>query len=140
MRGDFLAAVLDTLLPGEGEASAAAALPSATGAGLDPAAYEAAHQDVLAAIAAAAGSEERFLAASPSARVEVLRMVERQQAHSFRALVLAILQDYYESEAVIAALGWRTDPPQPAGHPLAQADAATWERLERVKERGRLWR
>ncbi|MBL8689977.1 MAG: hypothetical protein JNL04_12795 [Rhodospirillaceae bacterium] len=124
----FLDAVLDTLLPGVD------GLPSGSRVGLDPAA----HAEALRVIGAEAGGDAAFVAASTDARSEILRRVETRPA--FQALAAAALTRYYQSEAVVTAMGWRLAPPQPTGHKVAATDAATWERLEKVKARTRIWR
>jgi hypothetical protein len=134
MTPDFLAAVIDMLLPGDG------ALPSGTGAGLDPVAYVDSHRAVLDAIATRAGSYERFARADESARTAALIAVERAMPDAFRPLLVAVLSDYYEAPAVLTALGWRTDPPQPAGHARPSLDGPTVERVERVRQRNKVWR
>jgi len=115
-------------------------LPSGTRAGLDPAADVDSHRAVLDAIAARAGSYERFARADESARTAALTAVERAIPDAFRALLVAVLSDYYEASAALTALGWRTDPPQPAGHALPSLDSPTAEQLERVRQRIKLWR
>ena len=134
MTPEFLAAVIDTLLPGDD------ALPSGTRAGLDPAAYAASHRAVFDAFAAQAGSFERFIGADEGARTTAVTAVERALPDAFRALLVAVLSDYYETPALLTALGWRTDPPQPAGHTVANLDKSTAEGLERVRQRTKLWR
>jgi len=134
MTPEFLAAVIDTLLPGE------EALPCGTRAGLDPAAYASAHRAAFDAVAAQAGSDERFARADESARTAILNAVERALPDAFRALLVAVLSDYYEAPPVLAALGWRIDPPQPSGHAMPKLDDPTTERLERVGRRAKLWR
>ncbi len=99
MTPEFLAAVVDTLLPGDD------VLPSGMRAGLDPAAYAASHRAVLDAIAAQAGSFERFLQADESTRTGALTAVERALPDAFRALLVAVLSDYYEAPTVLTALG-----------------------------------
>jgi hypothetical protein len=133
MTPEFLAAVLDTLLPGDD------ALPSGTRAGLDPAAY-ASHQTVLDAIARQAGGLDALVRANGRARTAALQAIERTAPDLFRALLTAVLSDYYEAPAVLTALGWRSEPPQPAGHAVPAMDAPTTERLTRVGQRGKLWR
>jgi hypothetical protein len=130
----FLAAVIDALLPGDD------ALPSGTQAGLVPAAHAGAHRAVFDAIAAETGGDEPFVRADESARTAAVRAVERALPDAFRALLVAVLSDYYEAPPVLTALGWRTDPPQPAGHALPSFDDPTSERLERVRQRTKLWR
>jgi hypothetical protein len=128
----FLAAVVDTLLPGED------VLPSGTAAGLPLTAYADSHRAVLDAIAA--HTRESFIQAGEAARANVLQAVERSMPDAFRALLTAVLSDYYESEPVLTALGWPTHPPQPMGHAVAVIDDATAARIDRVARRGRLWR
>jgi hypothetical protein len=134
MTPPFLAAVLDTLLPGDD------VLPSATRAGLDSAAYVAPHRPAFDAIAAQAGGLDDFLRADEGARAAALRAVEHTAPDAMRALLTAILSDYYEAPAVLTALGWRSKPPQPAGHAVPAMDGPTTERLDHVRRRGKLWR
>jgi hypothetical protein len=133
MTPEFLAAVIDTLLPGDD------VLPSGTRAGLDPAVYVEPHRTVFDAIAACAGGAEIFVA-DERARATILRTVERAAPDAFRSLLTAVLSDYYEAAPVLAALGWPSRPPQPTGHVVSPPDALTAERLERVRNRGALWR
>jgi hypothetical protein len=134
MTPEFLAAVIDTLLPGDG------VLPSGTAAGPPLAAYAESHGAVLDAIAAQSGAIESFALSDEAARATVLQAVERSMPDAFRALLTAVLSDYYESEPVLAALNWPTHPPQPTGHAVAVMDDATAARLDRVARRRRLWR
>ena len=134
MTPEFLAAVIDTLLPGDDP------LPSATRAGLDPTAYAASHRAVFDAIAAQAGGAEAFLHHDDSARSAAVRAVERVAPDTFRTLLTAVLSDYYEARPVLTALGWRSEPPQPTGHAVPTIDALSTERLDRVRQRGKLWR
>ena len=48
-----------------------------------------------------------------------------------------LLAAYYSHPAVIAAFGWRTDPPQPKGHELEPFEETL---LEPVKKRKPFWR
>jgi hypothetical protein len=132
MTPEFLAAVIDTLLPGD------AVLPSGTNAGVALAAGT--HAAVLEAVLAQAGGLDAFTRAAAPARAAALQAVERTHPEAFRALLVAALSDYYESAPVLASLGWRTDPPQPTGHTVPTMDAPTWKHLERVRQRDRLWR
>ncbi len=134
MTPEFLAAVIDTLLPGDD------ALPSGTAAGLPLPAYAESHRSVLDAIAAEAGGVESFIRADEAARSTAVRAVERTMPECFRALLMAVLSDYYESEPALAALGWPTHPPQPTGHAPVAMDDATAARLDRIARRGLLWR
>ena len=141
MTPEFLAAVIDTLLPGEQKAPPGATpLPSATGAGLEPTAYAASHRAVFDAIAAQAGGAEPFACAEEGTRTAILQATERAIPEPFRALLIAVLSDYYESSPVLAAMGWRTDPPQPVGHLIPGMDNRSLQLLERVKQRDHLWR
>lgn len=124
----FLDTVLDTLLPGVD------GLPPGSRIGLEPAS----HTDALRLIAEEAGGEAAFVSASADSRADILRRVESKP--SVQAIVAAALIRYYQSEPVVIAMGWRVDPPQPIGHKVMATDAATWERLEKVKARGRIWR
>jgi hypothetical protein len=134
MTAEFLAAVIDTLLPGDD------VLPSGTQAGLDPAAYAGSHRVVFDAIAAQARGAELFVGTDEKARNAVLRSVERATPDLFRALLTNVLSDYYEAPAVLGALGWRSEPPQPSGHSVPAIDEVTAERLDRVRRRASLWR
>lgn len=142
MRGErdarFADAVIDTICPGL--AGGDRSLPPATGAGLSGGAYRAVHEGVLRLIAAEAGGDGAFIAASGAGRVAILQAVERSAGAPFRALVQAVLADYHEAPAVLTAFGWRVDPPQPRGHVLEPMDGAMTEQLERVRRRGPLWR
>lgn len=51
--------------------------------------------------------------------------------------VSELLAAYYSHPAVIAAFGWRPDPPQPKGHTLEPFDETL---LEPVKKRKPFWR
>ena len=133
MTPTFLAAVIDTLLPGDD------VLPSGTRAGVTIAA-QAAHEAVLSAISVQAGGGDAFAAATENKRIEILRAVERAAPDAFRALLTAVLSDYYEAPPALAALGWRSEPPQPTGHRVTPLDNSAIERSERVRRRSKLWR
>ncbi|MFI5011977.1 MAG: hypothetical protein ACHQAY_06490 [Hyphomicrobiales bacterium] len=137
----FLSAVVDTILPGERAASGAASpLPSGTQAGLVLRPDDRRHAGVLRAIAMHGGGEEAFAGASPEERAAVLEAVEKESFEPFRALVLSLLRDYYETPTVLAAMGWRGGGAQPQGHEVPEADAATLRRLDKVRARGPIWR
>lgn len=131
----FVAAVVDTLLPGD---SGERPLPPASAVGTHTRVMarlaSAPARDALAAIAAAAGGEEAFVLAALDERAAVARHVERNNGAAFRSLVLFVASDYYENEAVLAAFGWRGEPPQPSGHTLAPFEDAL---LASVRQRGR---
>jgi len=126
MTPEFLAAVIDTLLPGDDVLSSG----SAAGVRLDDHA-------VLRTIAARSGGEATFVAASEPARIAVLEAIERTEPAAFRALVTATLADYCDSPAVLTALGWSAAPPQPTGHRLLSTDES---RTSAAQRRPPLWR
>jgi len=137
----FLSAVVDTLLPGD---HGVPPLPTGTAAGVAAKLEDllsrpdgARHDVALRAIARAAGDEEAFVGADAAARIASVRLVEADMREPLRALVALVLQDYYEAEAALVAMGWRAEPPQPAGHVLPPFDESL---LEPVKRRDRMWR
>jgi hypothetical protein len=138
----FLSAFVDTLLPGD---DGAPRLPSATDAGvatklahhLVAGRDRLAHEVVLHAIANAARGDEAFVRADEAGRIAAVRRVEAEMRGPFQALVSVVLQDYYEAETVLVAMGWRADPPQPSGHVLSPFDESL---LEPVRRRARMWR
>lgn len=134
MTPEFLAAVIDTLLPGD------EAMPSGTRAGVKPSSSADGHLDLFDAIAVRAGSAETFVKLDASARAALIHTVEHERPVSFRALLVILLSEYYESAAVIAALGWRSEPPQPTGHVIASADHRTQKMIDRIRQQDRLWR
>jgi len=145
MSEPFLSAVIDAILPGEragpDDAShATSLLPSGTQAGLELAADDRRHAAVLRLIAARGGGEAAFAAATPKERATVLAAVDQESSEAFRALVGTLLQDYYETPSVLAAMGWRDGGAQPQGHEVQEADAATLRRLDTVRARGPIWR
>ena len=129
----LLLAVLDTLLPGD---AGQTPLPPASEAGLDLGTLERLAEPVVAALA----DRDAFLMASPADRVALLRIVETNVPDAFKALLTEALATYYEAPPVVAALGWRTAPPQPHGHDVAPSDDTAWLALDKVKARGQLWR
>jgi hypothetical protein len=139
---EFLGAVVDTLLPGDDDPKP---LPSGTAAGVAAKLAEhlvadrdrAGHEAVLQAIASAARGEDAFVRANAAGRIASVRRVEDEMRGHFQALLAVVLQDYYEMEAVLLAMGWRAEPPQPQGHVLQPFDEAL---LEPVKRRGPMWR
>lgn len=138
MTPGFLSAVVDTLLPGD---DATPPLPSGTAAGVAAKLAEhlvagrdrARHEAVLEAIASAARGEEAFVRANAAERIASVRRVEAEIRGPFQGLVALVLQDYCEAEAVLLAMGWREEPPQPQGHVLPPFDEAL---LEPVTRRG----
>lgn len=130
----LIGAVVDTLLPGD---DGAPALPSGTAAGVPLRIDVVAHREVLDAIARTAGGEDAFVRADASARAAVLKEVEQAMPDAFATLLLRAIEEYYDADAVIIALGWSVEPPQPNGHPLPTFDDGL---LAQVKRRGALWR
>lgn len=137
MTPEFLSAIVDTLLPGD---HSAMPLPTGTAAGVTARLERlggTAHDTVLAAIARAGHGEEAFVRADAAGRIASVRHVEAEMPEAFRALIAFVLRDYYEAESVLLAMGWRAEPPQPAGHVLTPFDDAL---LEPVIRRARMWR
>lgn len=133
MTNAVLLAVLDTLLPGdEGEPP----LPRASAAALDLTSLEQLAQPVVAAL----GDADGFIASAPPDRVAQLRATEQKVPEQFKLFLGEALAAYYEAAPVVAALGWRSAPPQPHGHSLNDPDPAVWPKLDRVRRRAKLWR
>jgi hypothetical protein len=137
----FLTAVVDTLLPGD---HGTPPLPTGTAAGVAAKLEHlvarrdgAPHDVVLQAIARAAAGAEAFMSADAAGRIAFVRLVEAEMRERFRAFVALVLQEYYEADAVLLAMGWRAEPPQPEGHVLPPFDETL---LEPVRRRGRMWR
>jgi len=92
---------------------------------------------VLDAVATAAGGQDAFVRADSLGRIASVRRVEAEMPGPFRALVAVVLQDYYEADVVLLAMGWRAEPPQPQGHVVRPFDEAL---LGPVRRRSRMWR
>lgn len=141
----FLAAVVDSLLPGLPTTEQAAALPAASEVGIDRrlGQHLRTHPDraqlaqALEAIARQAGSAADFVTAGEVARQALLEQVESSDPGTFAALLFVVSADYYESEAVLRAFGWRATPPQPQGYSLPPFSE---DLLDSVKRRPALWR
>lgn len=138
MSPEFLELVVDALLPGDevlpaGSAvGVAAKLASALARGRSTEI-----QRALEAIAACASGEADFCKAPGAARNSILRQVEKEASPEFHALVCFALTDYYDADAVLTGLGWRTQPPQPRGHALEDFDERL---LQRMRQRSPFWR
>ena len=130
----FLRAVVETLLPGD------AILPAGSAVGIDLGKYAETSRPILQAIATAGGDAGAFADADEARRTAILQSVQHDVPEAFARLLGALLPDYYEAPAVLNALGWRAEPPQPQGHVVPAMDDATRARLERVKSRGKRWR
>ncbi len=141
MNTAFIAAVVDTLLPGDedGPSTRPPLLPGRA-VGIDLRALTETHHQVFEGIARQADGPDAFVSGTDATRVATIQAVERAMPQAFRAMLSALLADYYESVPVLLAMGWRTDPPQPWGNTMPPQDPATTERLKRVQARGKLWR
>lgn len=73
-------------------------------------------------------------------RLALLITIEQDHPQAFRDFVLSLIKPYYESGEVLAAMGWRSAPPQPQGHTVAPMDETLKPDLAEMIERGRLWR
>jgi len=141
MTAAFIAAVVDTLLPGDsGGPSGEPRLPPGSAAGIELGVLAKAHQALFDAIANQAGGVDAFITGDEPARVIFVQAVERAIPDAFRSLLSALLADYYESSPVLVAMGWRTEPPQPQGHQLYFIHPAIKSAIYRVHNRGKLWR
>ncbi len=69
-----------------------------------------------------------------------LSELEQRHPAEFRDLTLELIKPYYESAAVLEAMGWRAAPPQPQGHAIAAMDEALAPSLARIAARKRIWR
>ncbi|HWA50772.1 MAG TPA: hypothetical protein VG742_21070, partial [Dongiaceae bacterium] len=98
MTSPALIALLDTLLPGD------APLPPFSQAGVDPSQFAEAARPILGAIDG--------MAFQTNAAAEVQRIAQ-VLPDEFRILLSQALAGYYQAASVQAALGWRSDPPQP---------------------------
>jgi hypothetical protein len=137
----FIAAVVDTLLPGDsGGSDGYPPLPPASAAGIDLTGIATSHSAVFNAVAQRTGKAEAFVSAVESERIAAMQSVERAMPEAFRVLLSALLADYYQSPPVLNAMGWRADPPQPQGHAMPEISDAAFQRLGRVQARGKLWR
>lgn len=124
-----IAALLDTLLPGDSAFPPVGSLPGVAEHVAGAAA------PVLAALPA------DFAALPPDAREAVLRAIEAAAPQAFERMVTASYLAYYAVSAVQAVLqrdyGYAARPPQPAGHDLPPFDDAL---LARQRQRTPLWR
>jgi hypothetical protein len=122
----FFDAIVDTLLPGDGPLPAASAvgLGRRLFASFSDARSESHPLSVIREIARRAGGADFFTATNESDRVALVAAVEIESPEAFRKLAALVLADYCETDQVLAALGWRSEPPQPQGHLLPTADEA----------------
>lgn len=137
----FLAAVIDTILPGEPEIAAdGLPLPRGSEACRLSAEHVDAHRSVLQLILNRGGGDFGFVDAGNGERTAVLAAIEREASAPFRRLVVDLLQDYFDSPSVLKAMGAHTHPPQPRGRDLAATDNDTIALLESVRAKGTIWR
>jgi hypothetical protein len=73
-------------------------------------------------------------------RLMLFISIEQEHPQAFRDFVLSLIKPYYESAEVLAAMGWRSAPPQPQGHAVAPMDKTLTADLAKMVERGRRWR
>lgn len=130
-------AIVDSLLPGDEDVG----LPAASEVRVDALLVAAlqqpegvAYRRVASAVARDLGGAHEFLHAMPDQRTAALRAVESRMPLEFRALVVLALETYYQSEAVLRAMGWRIEPPQPLGHDVEAFDEKL---LDPVRARAR---
>ena len=134
--------VLDQLIParggfpGAGELGVAQHL-SSTGAS-KPTLGQLFH-DGLAAIESTSreAHSTAFADLTDDRKIEVLRTVEAESPKFFFMLVRYTYAGYYSNSRVIEAMGLEARPPQPLGFELDPFDPST---LEKVRERGKIWR
>lgn len=116
---DRLAALLDTLIPGDGDFPAAGTL------GLALAGHDRFGAPLVAVLSAL---PEDFAQRSAPDRAAAAEAAEAAQPQAFSAMVVGVYSLYYthpEVAAVIARLtGYAARPPQPGGHALAPFDPA----------------
>lgn len=137
----FLAAVIDTILPGEPEVAAGGTpLPRGSEVCRLSADHVDAHRSVLQLILDRGGGDSVFVEAGSGERTAVLAAIEREAVVPFRRLVVDLIQDYFESASVLEAMGAHAYPPQPRGRDLVTTDKNTLALLESVRGRGRVWR
>jgi hypothetical protein len=135
----LLAALIEVLLPEETAPPAGQArLPAGRTVLGNLSRYEDAAVPVLELIRQAPGGEASFLATSPESRRAMVATISARP--ELRRLLQMILPDYCEESRVLAAFGESAAPPQPTGRSLAEMDDATRAALDRVHERGTLWR
>ena len=134
--------VLDQLIPardgfpGAGELGVAQHVQSVGGS--DPG-LGGLFQDGLASIESASRRTRSatFADLADDQKVQVLRKVEGESPGFFAMLLRHTYAGYYSNPRVIELLGLEARPPQPLGFHLDPFDPAM---VERVRERGKIWR
>jgi len=117
----MLNALLDTLLPGDGNFPAASATSTTERLGI--------HDRFAATIAGVASAlPPDFSALSTAQRTAALAEVETAQPADFHAFLTGVYSLYYTDPAVAEAIarltGYQTRPPQPEGYALEPFDPA----------------
>ena len=140
MERTLAAAVASTLIPGGKLANGVEVLSA--GRLLDEAVLSAwlgqkESEAAVTTILAETDGARAFIEAAPERRVVALQAAEGKRRASFAELVAALLKLYYEHPSVLEAFGWRSAPPQPAGHDLEAVDVS---HFEQVAARGPIWR
>jgi hypothetical protein len=138
---DFLAAVLDTLVPASGD------FPGAGAVALDHVlAMAAASADLETVLArglelvddaARGASAHGFARLGADERETILKSVERSHVEFFETLVRHTYDGYYGHPAIVTRLGLDPGPLHPRGHQVEALDAPD---LSRVIARGPLYR
>lgn len=139
MTGDAtLAALLDTLLPGDG-IFPAAGTHGLAGRLRSMAALRPGGTDALARIAASLPAG--FAAADAATRATLLEGAEAAHPQDFERVVTAAFNAYYTAPDIRAVIaretGFAPRPPQPRGHDLPPFDERL---LDAVRARGPFWR
>jgi hypothetical protein len=133
----LLGAILDRLVPAEGDLPGAGALGGAGEIDAVIAARPALRSAILEALRAIE-AEGPFLDLGPEQQDGALRAAEGAAPVPLRALVRQAYSAYYSHPAVLRAVGYgQPSGPQPAGFPQTPFDES---RLDAVRKRGQLWR
>lgn len=140
---DLLAAVLETILPGDDEmppASKTGAAHAIDGYLTERPALRAPFLDALVAIRITAHAHGGEFGALPEAsRVATLEAVEAAHPHAFDTLLVQAYTGYYTDPDVQARLGVPS-PLMPLGHPRATSGTLDSARLNRVRATAKPWR
>lgn len=140
---DLLAAILETLLPGDGvmpPASNTGAARAVDGYLAERTALRAPILDALTAVRIAAHASGGDFGALPEARrIAALEAVEGAHPHVFDALLVQAYTGYYTDPGVQARLGVPS-PLMPIGHPRSTSGTIDPARLDRVRATAKRWR
>ena len=138
---DLVRCVLDRIVPPEGK------MPGAGEAALEyvdrtvgsRGDYRRLWSDGLAQMEITAWSRHgrRFVKLSEEERDVVLALMDADEPKFLQSLVRETYIGYYSNPRVVGLLGLEARPPQPRGHHLEQGSLSG---LEKVKQRGTLWR